>query len=70
MANPQPKVALEYNVADERYYVAMIRGNRVGVDFGRGGETGKVARVGMWLSEAEANLLGLSADLTIKRWTI
>ena len=69
MPKALPKITLEYSVADERYHVATIRGNRPTVDYSTGGQS-RTARVGAWLSEDEVGLLGLAADLTIKRYTV
>ncbi len=64
MARQKPKVTLAYSKTSGDYYVEQIRGSSPTVDF-RGG----TVRIGDWLSEADCQTLGLTADLTIKAYT-
>ncbi len=69
MPNPLPKVTLEYNVGNSLYHIATIQGNKPSVDYSTA-DTALTARVGDWLSETDAELLGLAATLVIKRYTV
>ncbi len=64
MPQQKPKVTLAYSKSKGNYYVDQIRGNRPTVDL-----PGGPVRIGDWVSDADCQTLGLTADLTIKAYT-
>lgn len=71
MVTQKPKVTLGYAASTQRYHIDQIRGNKPTVEFQEfPGDAIIVARVGMWLSEQTAEILGLSADLTVRLYHV
>jgi hypothetical protein len=73
MAGQKPTVTLGYSMSKDQYCVEQIQGNNPTVEFQPRefeGEDAKVARIGMWLSEAEATVLGRWADLIVRSYRL
>ena len=75
MADQKPTVTLGYSMSRGEYYVDQIQGNRPTVRFTgtriyEGVRQARDARVGVWLSGAEAECLGDVADLIVRPYRL